>query len=78
MSKQEGKEYSDNRRRASVNDIQSGDKVLAKQQQNNKLSLPYNPQPYTFVSKQGPEVTVKSKKGVTYRRRSIAYIKKYP
>ena len=59
-----------------MNDVQSGDKELVQQQQNNKVSLPYNPEPYTVISKQEPEVTVKLKEGVTYSR-SIAHIKKY-
>jgi len=75
-TKQKGKYYSDTKRRAESSDIKPGDKVLLKQQQNNKLSLPFSPALYTVVNKHGQEITVKSEDGVTYRR-NVAHLKKY-
>jgi len=57
--------------------VKSGDKVLVKQQQSDKLSLPYNPSIHTVIKRNGHEAVVKSDtSGRTYRR-GMAHIKKY-
>jgi len=57
--------------------MKSGDKVLVKQQQSDKLSLPYNPSIHTVIKRNGHEAIVKSDtSGKTYHR-GMAHIKKY-
>ena len=57
--------------------MKSGDKVLVKQQQSDKLSLPYNTSIHTVIKRDGHEAIVKSDtSGRTYRL-GMAHIKKY-
>jgi len=74
--KEKGKQYIDQKRSAQSSEVKSGDKVLVKQQQSDKLSLPYNPSIHTVIKRNGHEAIVKSDtSGRTYRR-GMAHIKK--
>ncbi|PIK50919.1 hypothetical protein BSL78_12219 [Apostichopus japonicus] len=48
--KQKSKDYSDFKRNARDNEIGLGDKVLVRQEKQNKLSPPYNPEPFEVVA----------------------------
>ena len=74
--KMKNKEYIDNRRQATMNNLEVGDKVLLKQNKTDKLSTPYEHEPYTLVEKFGNQVTVKSRSGLT-RVRNSTHVKKY-
>ena len=52
------------------------DKVLVKQEKQNKLSTPFAPQPYEVVTKSGNSVIVESPEGVQLMRNTI-HVKKY-
>lgn len=74
--KLKGKVYSDEKRHAAHCPIQAGDQVLLKNQQTDKMSPKYIPQPYQVLLKNGGEVTVRNKEGRQLRR-SITHVKKY-
>ena len=54
----------DKKRHAECSDLSPGDKVLVKQEKQNKLSIPFAPQPYEVVTKSGNSVIVESPEGV--------------
>jgi len=56
--KRKGKNDTDVKRRATISNVKTGDKVLL--QQNNKLSLPYYPELFTVADRRGHEVTATS------------------
>ena len=72
--KEKGKQYIDKKRSAEFSGIQSGDKVLVKQQQSNKLDLPFSPSIHTVIKRHGHEAFVQSEEG---KIRDIAHLKKY-
>ena len=74
--KEKGKDYSDTKRKAVLNDIVPGDKVLVKQSRENKLSPNYRPEPMTVTNKQGSNVTVETNAGVQYDR-NVTHVKKF-
>ena len=50
--------------------------MLVKQNMQNKLSSPFNVEPFTLVGKNGNSCTVESKEGSVYKRNST-HVKKY-
>lgn len=70
VSKEKGKVYNDQTRKAKTNEIKDGDQVLLKQNALSKMALPFEPHPYCVVSKAGSGVTVKSLSGEQYHRNS--------
>ena len=73
--KEKGKMYTGCKRNARENDIQKGDKVLLRQERDNKLSTPFKQVPFTVVQKNGNSVLVEAD-GVQYRR-NVTLVKKY-
>lgn len=73
--KEKGKMYADCKRNACENDIQKGDKVLLRQERDNKLSTPFKQVPFTVVQKNGNSVLVEAD-GVQYRR-NVTHVKRY-
>lgn len=57
VSKAKMKEYADEKRHTSPSSLTPGSHVLMKQRKINKLTPPYNPEPYTVVQKHGSMVT---------------------
>lgn len=71
------KQYADMRRLATVSEIDQGDLVLLKQaQQKDKLSPPYEVNPYTVLEKNGNAVIIESKDGVK-KMRNAGHLKRY-
>uniref|UniRef100_A0A8W8KL26 Uncharacterized protein n=1 Tax=Magallana gigas TaxID=29159 RepID=A0A8W8KL26_MAGGI len=58
--KEQMKQYADEKRKATQHKLKIGDQVLVKQQKLDKLSTPYNPQPYTVIKQHGPMITAKT------------------
>ena len=73
--KKKGKVYADCRRNACESEIQEGDKVLLRQEKENKLSTPFKQSPFTVVQKNGNSVLVEAD-GVQYRQ-NVTHVKKY-
>ena len=67
--------YADCKRNACENDIQKGDKVLLRQERDNKLSTPFKQVPFTVVQKNGNSVLVEAD-GVQYQR-NVNHVKRY-
>ena len=55
--KQKMKEYFELKRNTKPADLKVGDSVLVKQEKNNKLSTPFNPEPMTIKNKKGNTIT---------------------
>lgn len=65
------KEHADNKRGATESPVAPGDLVLPKNTKTSgKLEANFESEPYTVQTKEGSEVTVRSKEGVEYRRNS--------
>lgn len=58
--KEQMKQYADGKRKATRHKIKIGDQVLVKQQKTDKLSTPYNPQPYTVTKQHGSMISAKT------------------
>ena len=68
------KTYADNRRGAAKNPVMPGDRVLLKTTKTfGKLNVS---EPWKVQTKEGSEVTVRSKEGVEYRRNS-SFVERY-
>ena len=67
--------YADFQRNARESEIREGDKVLLRQEKENKLSTPYKKSPFTVIQKNGNSVLVEAD-GVQYRR-NVTHVKKY-
>ena len=77
IEKLKNKQYIDEKRGAKErNDIREGDEVLVRQTKGDKMTTPYNPEPYTLVEKHGNSVVVQSPDGVRYKRNST-HVRKY-
>ena len=63
--KEKGKVYADCKRNAHESKIQRGDKVLLRQEKENKLSMTYKQSPFTVVQKNGNSVLVEAN-GIQY------------
>ena len=61
--KGEGKLYADMKRNAVQSNLKVGDKVLVRQDRQNKLSTPFYPKPFTVVEKKGNSVQIESQAG---------------
>ena len=71
------KEHADNKRGAAERSIVPGDLVLLKNTKTSgKLEANFESEPYIVQTKEGSEVTVRSKEGVEYRRNS-SFDKRY-
>jgi len=73
--KGKGKVYSDAKRNAKESEIVPGDKVLLKQNRNNKLDTPFSSDKYTVIDKNGNSVVVRADDGTEYRR-NVTHMKK--
>ena len=72
-----GKRYADRRRRAVPSDVKVGDKVLVKiPKRSTKLSGVFFREPYTVVSVNGSQVTVRRTDGRLFKRNS-SFVKRY-
>ena len=74
--KMKAKLYADERRHAEDAHLNPGDKVLIKQNRENKLTTTFAKQPYQVISKEGNSVVVESPQGVQYQR-NVTHVKKY-
>ena len=63
------KDYADKKRHTAPSKMIPGDHVLARQRKIDKLTPPYNPDPYTIVEKKGSMVTA-AKEGHSITRNS--------
>ena len=73
--KAKAKMYADNKRNAKHSDLSPGDKVLVKQDRQNKLSTPFSPEPHEVVTKTGNSVVIESPEGIQLKR--TTHVKKY-
>ena len=74
--KAKAKLYADKKRHVEYSDLVPGDRVLLKQEKQNKLSTPFAPEPYDVVSRNGSSIVIKSPEGVQLKR-NTAHVKKY-
>ena len=74
--KANAKLYADEKRHAEYSDLVPDDKVLVKQERQNKLSTPFAPELYDVVSRNDSSIVIKSPEGVQYERNK-AHLKKY-
>ena len=74
--KEKGKVYADQKRNAQKCDLQEGDKVLVRQEKENKLSTTFHPNPMTVVERNRNAVLLESDQGVHYKR-NITHVKKF-
>ena len=68
--------YADKKRHVQHSDLVPGDRVLLKQEKQNKLSTSFAPEPYDVVSRNGSSILIKSPEGVQLKR-NAAHVKKY-
>ena len=73
--KAKGKVYAECQKNARESEIREGDKVLLRQEKENKLSTPYKQSPFTVIQKNGNSVLVEAD-GVECRR-NVTYVNKY-
>ena len=73
--KEKGKVYAVCQRNARESEIREGDKVLLRQEKENKLSTPYKQSPFTVIQQNSNSVVVEAD-GVQYRR-NVTHVKKY-
>ena len=72
--KEQMKEYADTRNHARDSDLKVGDQVLIKQPKQNKMSTPFNPEPFQITEKKGSMITAQNaQKAVT---RNTSFFKK--
>ena len=74
--KAKAKVYADKKRNAKESDLSPGDKVLVKQERQNKLSTPFAPEPHEVVTKTGNSVVIESPNDVQLKRNNT-HVKKY-
>ncbi|KAK3093815.1 hypothetical protein FSP39_020533 [Pinctada imbricata] len=74
--KEKSKVYADQRRNAQESDLKECDRVLVRQEKENKLSTPFNPNPMTVVERNGNAVLIESDQGAHYKR-NITHVKKF-
>ena len=73
--KRKGKIYADNKRNAVESTIQTGDKVLMRQEKKNKLSTTFKSEPFTVIQKNGNQIVIRADSGVQYKR-NVTHVKK--
>lgn len=75
--KEKGKEYSDRRRKATIDDLEPGQKVYVKNMiKDNKLTSNFNATPHTIVQKNGGDVQVRNETTGKEYRRNVMHLKK--
>lgn len=67
------KQYADKRRHSKISDIEPGDKVLVKQNKQNKLTTNFSPTEHTVIWKTGNTVATQSPDGKIIRRNSTHF-----
>ena len=72
VSKSKMKEYADKKRHTTPSSLSQGDHVLVKQRKLDKLTPPYNPDPYTVIEKRGSMV-IADRDGHTVTRNSSQF-----
>ena len=73
--KEKGKVYVDRKRNARESEILEGDKMILREEKENKLSTPLKQSPFTVVQENGNSVLVEGE-GVQYYR-NVIHVKKY-
>ena len=73
--KEKGKVYVDRKRNARESEILEGDKMILREEKENKLSTPLKQSPFTVVQENGNSVLVEVE-GVQYYR-NVIHVKKY-
>ncbi|XP_048743047.1 uncharacterized protein K02A2.6-like [Ostrea edulis] len=76
QNKGKGKLYADARRQAKESDIGIGDKVLVKQDKQDKLTPNFYDEPYKVIEKSGNAITVTDGRNAKYKR-TITHVKQY-
>lgn len=77
LKKDEGKDYSDRKRKAKQSDIDTGDKVYIKNSvKENKLTSNFNPIPHTVVGKNDADISLQNDETGKQIRRNIVHLKK--
>ncbi len=71
--KENYKKYKDPRPGLQPNLLKEGDTVLLKQEEKNKLTTPFNSQPYTLNEINGPQVIAKSSDGHVIQRNTFHF-----
>lgn len=75
--KEKGKEYSDRRRKATVDELEQGQKVYVKNiNKKDKLTPNFNATPYTVIKKDGGDVQVRNDETGKEYRRNVIHLKK--
>ena len=74
--KAKAKLYADKKRHTEDLNLVPGDRVLIKQEKENKLSTTFAPEPYDVVSRNGSSIIIKSPEGVQLKR-NTAHVKTY-
>ena len=75
ITKLKAKQYTDAKHGAQVPNIEVADKVLLKQNRQNKLDTAYGNEPYTVTAKFGSELLCQNEVGKTVRR-NVTFAKK--
>ena len=70
------KANADKKRHTEYSNLVPGDRVLIKQEKENKLSTTFAPEPYDVVSRNGSSIIIKSPEGVQFKR-NTAHVKTY-
>lgn len=68
--------YADKKRHTEYLNLVPGDRVLLKQEKQNKLSTPFAPEPYDVVRRNGSSIIIKSPEGVQLKR-NTAHLKMF-
>ena len=66
--KRKGKIYADHKRNAVESTIQTGDKVLMRKEEKNKLSTTFKGEPFTVIQKNGNQIVIRADSGVQYKQ----------
>ena len=70
-AKRRGKQYAHEKRGARESDVKEGDRVLPKQEQTNKLTPTFRPEPFFVLEKTGNGVVVESPEGPKLHQSSL-------
>uniref|UniRef100_A0A3P9MCB8 Gypsy retrotransposon integrase-like protein 1 n=1 Tax=Oryzias latipes TaxID=8090 RepID=A0A3P9MCB8_ORYLA len=73
LRKEKGRSDADKHRKAKESPVKQGDRVLLRQQKQNKLSTPFEPEPYTVISRKGPSVWLE--KDGKKKMRHVSHVK---
>ena len=74
--KRQIKDYADSKRHTKLSELKVGDSVLVRQQRDNKLTTPFNPEPLQISQRKGTMITAKnSHRSIT---RNSSFFKKIP